>query len=51
MAAAGAAAPRRPVDDDEAQAHYHEQEADSSEDGRLGETDRFTFTFVHFSEE
>ena len=43
MAAAGAAAPGRPVDDDEAQTHYHKQEANPSEDGSLGDTDRVIF--------
>ena len=46
VAAAGTAAPGRPVNDDEAQTHYHKQEADPSEDGCLRDTDRLTFTFT-----
>lgn len=39
VATARAAAPRRPVDDDEAQTHYHKQAAHSSKAGSLGDTE------------
>lgn len=40
MTAAGFATPRRPINEDKAEAHYHKQEAYSSEAGSLRERGR-----------